>query len=64
MQSYWLYRIAELTLDHGYDYFTVVDRNLERSTSYSGTTQIDPPFVSEDGEYIGGRIRQLFRLAQ
>jgi hypothetical protein len=53
VQNYWLYRIAELTLDHGYDYFTVVDRNLERSTSYSGTTQIDPPLVSEEGEYIG-----------
>ena len=54
VQNYWLYRIAELTLDHGYDYFTVVDRNLERSTTYEGTAQMDPGFVTEDGEYVGG----------
>jgi hypothetical protein len=54
VQKYWLYRIAELTLDHGYDYFTVVDRNLERSTTYEGTTQFEPPFISEAGEYITG----------
>jgi hypothetical protein len=54
VQKYWLYRIAELTLDHGYDYFTVVDRNLERSTTYEGTAQFEPPFISEAGEYITG----------
>ncbi len=54
VQNYWLYRIAELTLDHGYDYFTVVDRNLERSTTYDGTAQLDPGYVTEDGEYVGG----------
>jgi hypothetical protein len=34
-----LYRAAELTLDHGYDYFTVADRHLDRSTAYSGGTE-------------------------
>ena len=28
VQNYLLYRAAEITLDRGYDYFTVVDRNL------------------------------------
>ena len=54
VHNYWLYRTAELTLDHGYDYFTVVDRNLERSTTYSGTAQVDPGFITEEGTYIGG----------
>ena len=37
VQNYLLYRAAEVTLDSGYDYFTVVDRNLDRSTRYWGT---------------------------
>jgi len=37
VQNYLLYRSAEITLDRGYDYFTMVDRNLDRSTTYWGT---------------------------
>ena len=37
VQNYLLYRAAELTLDEGYDYFVVVDRDLDRSTTYWGT---------------------------
>ena len=54
VQNYWLYRMAELTLDHGYDYFIVVDRNLDRSTTYEGSAQFSPGYVTEDGEYVGG----------
>ena len=54
VQDYWLYRIAELTLDHGYDYFIVVDRQLEQSTSHSESEHEIPPFVSEDGTIISG----------
>jgi hypothetical protein len=54
VQSYWLHRMAELTLDHGYDYFIVVDRNLDRSTTYEGTAHLDPGYITEDGEYVGG----------
>jgi hypothetical protein len=55
VQNYWLYRMAELTLDHGYDHFIVVDRKLDRSTTYEGTAQCDcPGYVTEDGDYVGG----------
>jgi hypothetical protein len=37
VQNYLLYRAAELTLAGGHDYFTLVDQNLERSTSYYGS---------------------------
>jgi hypothetical protein len=54
VQNYWLYRTAELTLDHGYDYFIVVDRNLDRSTTYQGTSTLSPGYITEGGDYIGG----------
>lgn len=34
VQNYLLYRSAELTVENGFDYFTVVDRDVERSTRY------------------------------
>jgi hypothetical protein len=37
VQNYLLYRAAELTLDRGDNYFTVVNQNVERSTVYYGT---------------------------
>ena len=37
VQNYLLHRAAELTVASGHDYFTVVDRDLERSTSYHGS---------------------------
>jgi len=37
VQNYLLYRAAELTLANGHDHFTVVDQNLERSTTYHGS---------------------------
>jgi hypothetical protein len=56
VQNYLLYRAAELTLDNGYDYFTVVDRNLDRSTTYWGTgdTHLGSGYFSRDGDYVGG----------
>ena len=54
VQSYWLYRISELTLDHGYDYFIVVDRNLDRSTTYDSMADVDPGYFTEDGDYVSG----------
>jgi len=36
VQNYLLYRAAELTLQSGNDYFTVVDQDVERSTRYYG----------------------------
>lgn len=32
VETYLLYRAAETTLERGYDYFTVVDRNLDSNT--------------------------------
>jgi hypothetical protein len=34
VQNYLLYRAAELTVAKGHDHFTIVDQNLERSTTY------------------------------
>jgi hypothetical protein len=54
VQNYWLYRMAELTLDRGFDYFIVVDRGLDRSTTYQGTSTLSPGYITEDGDYVGG----------
>ena len=37
VQNYLLHRAAEVTLESGHDYFTVVDQGLERSTTYHGS---------------------------
>ena len=37
VQNYLLYRAAEVTLESGHDYFSVVDQDLERSTRYYGS---------------------------
>ena len=34
VQNYLLYRAAELTVQKGFDYFTMVDQDVERSTRY------------------------------
>lgn len=52
VQNYLLYRSAEVTLDHGYDYFTMVDRNLDRSTTYWGSG--DTHFGTGFGRYSSG----------
>jgi hypothetical protein len=57
VQNYLLYRAAELTLAKGYDYFTMVDRDVERSTVYSGSA--DTGWRSGymrrwDDDFIGG----------
>lgn len=55
VQNYLLYRAAELTLDEGYDYFVVVDREVERSTSYSGTADLGADHWSRwDDDSVGG----------
>jgi hypothetical protein len=40
VERYLLYRAAELTLQNGYDYFTLVDRNTDRKTR----TYVNDPF--------------------
>jgi hypothetical protein len=57
VQNYLLYRAAELTLGEGYDYFTVVDRDVERSTVYWGAA--DTGWRSGylrrwDDDFVGG----------
>lgn len=37
VETYLLYRAAELTIARGYDYFIVVQQDTERSTSYRST---------------------------
>ena len=56
VQNYLLYRAAEVTLNHGYDYFTMVDRYLDRSTRYSGSSSTSElgGYVTEDGDYVNG----------
>ena len=41
VQNYLLYRAAELTVQKGFDYFTVVDQDVERSTRYYSHGYVD-----------------------
>lgn len=41
VQNYLLYRSAELTVQKGYDYFTMVDRDVERDTRYYSHGYVD-----------------------
>lgn len=43
VEDYMLYRAAEITLQSGYDYFIVADRQTDKSTQYSATFT-DPGF--------------------
>lgn len=50
VERYLLFRAAELTLQHGSDWFTTVDRNTERKTDYVG---FNDPFYAGWGGYWG-----------
>jgi len=41
VQNFLLYRAAELTVESDFDYFTIVDRDLERSTRYFSQAIVD-----------------------
>ncbi len=41
VQNYLLYRAAELTVQNGFDHFTIVDRDVERSTRYYSHAYVD-----------------------
>ena len=49
VETYLLYRAAELTLANGYDHFLVVEDDTERTTTYSGTAT--DPFGPRFGLY-------------
>ena len=52
VETYLLYRAAELTVQQGYDWFTVVDRNTERDTRvYADPMFHDPFYYSRWGYY-------------
>ena len=62
VQNFLLYRAAELTVQNGFDYFTIVDRNLERSTRYHSHAYVDDfgyPYYYRDRRhyrrYVGPR---------
>jgi hypothetical protein len=48
VESYMLYRAAELTVQSGYDWFETVGRSTERNTSYLGTGD---PWMGPYGPY-------------
>ncbi|MGH6944912.1 MAG: CC0125/CC1285 family lipoprotein [Geminicoccaceae bacterium] len=54
VENYLLYRAAEVTLQTGHDYFTLVDQHIERSTSYQGTGFTDFPVVDRHGHSAFG----------
>jgi hypothetical protein len=56
VQNYLLYRAAELTVQKGYDYFTVVRQDLERSTAYQGSGFTNAPVFFDDHRAIGWGI--------
>lgn len=37
VEDYMLYRAAEITIDHGYDYFDISDKDIDKSTRYYAT---------------------------
>jgi hypothetical protein len=49
VERYLLFRAAELTLEQGYDWFTMADRNTERRSR----TYVDRPFSAGDCGYWG-----------
>jgi hypothetical protein len=59
VQNYLLYRAAELTLAEGYDYFTMADREVERSTVYWGAADAgwrSGYLTRWDDDYVGGGL--------
>jgi hypothetical protein len=49
VETYALYRAAELTVQSGYDYFVIADRGTDRSTRYYGSTTGVGPAWSDSG---------------
>lgn len=45
METYLLYRSAELTLQRGFDYFVVVDHDVETATTFAASGPPVPPIV-------------------
>lgn len=45
VETYLLFRVAELTLQRGYDYFVVADHNVEASTEYAASGPPMPPIA-------------------
>jgi hypothetical protein len=54
VEDYMLYRAAEITLQAGYDYFIIADKQTDKSTQYSATFS-DPGFP-----YYGPYDRRRF----
>jgi len=61
VETYLLFRAAELTVQNGYDWFSVVNRQTERDTRYVGTP--DPWYSSRFGPYWGPHWRYYRRGA-
>lgn len=59
VQNYLLYRAAELTVQKGFDHFTVVDRDIERSTRYYTQGYADDLYYDRFGSRRG--IRRFYR---
>ena len=60
VQNYLLYRAAELTVQKGFDYFTVVDQDVERSTRYHSSGYVDD-FGYYDRFYTRRGHRRFYR---
>ncbi len=45
VEMYLLYRAAETTLARGYDYFIVIDHNVETTTDFNAAGPPVPPFI-------------------
>ncbi len=57
VERYLLYRAAQLTVEHGFDHFVLVDRNTEKHTS----TYVDQPFGPGPYGYWGASWRYYGR---
>ena len=54
VETYLLYRAAEVTLATGHDWFVITDRNMDASTRYSGWVDTYPGFGFGSGYYGPG----------
>ncbi len=59
VESYLLYRAAELTVDRGYDWFATTDRRTDKSTRY----EVDPFYETGFGQTYGLGWRPYWRYS-
>jgi hypothetical protein len=58
VKKYVLFRAAETTLDHGFDYFIIIDRGLESAAQFQASAPVRPRFGGGTLEQSGAQYVQ------